>query len=92
MRSLDDKARKAKGKKAAIGPDIDLDAYSLESPAHGELKNLQVLPAADREKMALAGLDISKGGAPVRIFRKMPSPYTLVPTRTAWKSSPSRRP
>ncbi len=61
MRSLDDKAREAKGKKAAIGPDIDLDAYSLESPAHGELKDLQVLPAADREKMALAGLDISEG-------------------------------
>jgi len=62
MRSLDDKARKAKSKKSGIGPDIDLAAYSLESPAHGEMKDLQGLPPADREKMALAGLDIDTEG------------------------------
>ncbi len=59
MRSLDDKAHGAIDKKAAIGPDIDLGAYSLENPQHADIKNLEVLSEADREKMTLAGLDIS---------------------------------
>ncbi|MDD5722929.1 MAG: SufD family Fe-S cluster assembly protein [Syntrophales bacterium] len=60
MRSLDDRAHEAKDKKAAIGPDVDLDAYSLESPTHVDVKNLNLMPEADKEKMAFAGLDISE--------------------------------
>jgi len=60
MRSLDDLAYKAKDKKAAIGPDIDLDTYSIESPLHADVKNLDTIPKEDREKMTLAGLDASE--------------------------------
>jgi len=60
MRSLDDLAYKAKDKKAAIGPDIDLDTYSIESPLHADVKNLNTIPKEDREKMTLAGLDASE--------------------------------
>ena len=60
MRSLDERAREAKEKKAAIGPDIDLADYSLESPRHADIKNLKVLSQEDRERMALAGLDINE--------------------------------
>ncbi len=60
MRSLDDKAREAKDKEAAIGPDIDLNAYSLESPRHADIKTLKVLSQEDGERMALAGLDIDE--------------------------------
>ncbi len=62
MRSLDDKAHEAKDKKAAIGPDIDLNTYSLDSPQHAAVKDLKVMPGADKEKMAFAGLDISEEG------------------------------
>ncbi len=62
MRSLDEKAYEAKDKKAEIGPDIDLNTYSLESTAHADLKNLDDLPAEDQERMTLAGLDVSEEG------------------------------
>ncbi len=61
MRSLDEMAKEAKDKKAAIGPDVDLDTYSLESPKHSELKDLKVLSSVDRETMAFAGIDIKEG-------------------------------
>jgi len=51
MRGLDDMAYKAKDKKAAIGPDIDLDSYSLESATHADVKNLNTIPKEDRERM-----------------------------------------
>lgn len=60
MRSLDNRAQEAKDKKAVIGPDIDLSAYSLESPQHRDIKTLTVLSQEDRERMTLAGLDISE--------------------------------
>jgi len=53
-------ARKAKDKKAAIGPDIDLDTYSLESSIHEDVKNLDTLSKGDQERMILAGLDVSE--------------------------------
>ncbi len=62
MRSLDEKAYEAKDKKAEIGPDIDLNTYSLESTAHADLKNLDDLPAEDQERMTLAGFDVSEEG------------------------------
>lgn len=75
MRSLDERARGARDKKATIGPDIDLDTYSIESPRHADITNLKVLSQEDRERMALAGLDtnederagtyIQKDGVPI---------------------------
>ena len=57
MRDLDNKASEAKDKKAAIGPDVELDSYSVEPPAHEAIQDLKSLPEADKERMLLAGID-----------------------------------
>jgi Fe-S cluster assembly scaffold protein SufB len=57
MRDLDHKASEAKDKKAAIGPDVELDAYSVEPPAHETIQDLKSLPEEDKERMLLAGID-----------------------------------
>jgi len=62
MRGLDEMADRAKDKKAAIGPDVDLKSYSLESPAQSDIKNLGALSKVDRARMILAGLDVTEEG------------------------------
>ncbi|MEA3470408.1 MAG: SufD family Fe-S cluster assembly protein [Thermodesulfobacteriota bacterium] len=57
MRDLDKKASEAKDKKAAIGPDVELDSYSVKPSAHETIQNLKSLPEADKERMLLAGID-----------------------------------
>ena len=62
MRELDEKALNAKGKKASIGPDVDLDAYSLKSKEHEEVEDLNGLSEDDKERMIFAGVDTSEKG------------------------------
>ncbi|NVL90404.1 MAG: SufD family Fe-S cluster assembly protein [Desulfobacterales bacterium] len=57
MRDLDEKALQAKEKKAAIGPDIDLDSYRSEPVPHDYLEDIGALSEADKKQMILAGVD-----------------------------------
>ena len=57
MRDLDEKAREAKEKKAALGADIDLDAYQSEPVPHDYVDDLQAISEADKERMIQAGVD-----------------------------------
>jgi Fe-S cluster assembly scaffold protein SufB len=57
MRDLKEKALQAKDKKAKLGVDIDLDAYSSETVQHEYLDDLSKLSEPDRERMILAGVD-----------------------------------
>jgi Fe-S cluster assembly scaffold protein SufB len=57
MRDLDEKALQAKEKKATLGLDVDLDAYSSEPVSHDYVDDLRTLPEADKKRMILAGVD-----------------------------------
>ncbi|MBW1860566.1 MAG: SufD family Fe-S cluster assembly protein, partial [Deltaproteobacteria bacterium] len=57
MRDLDEKARQAEEKKAALGADIELDDYQTDPVSHDYVENLEELPDADKERMILAGVD-----------------------------------
>lgn len=56
MRDIDDKALAARNKKAALGPDIDIDVYPSEPVPHEYVKDLQTLSEADKKRMILAGI------------------------------------
>jgi Fe-S cluster assembly scaffold protein SufB len=56
MRDVDDKALAARNKKAALGPDIDIDVYPSEPVPHEYVKDLQTLSEADKKRMILAGI------------------------------------
>jgi Fe-S cluster assembly scaffold protein SufB len=57
MRDLDQKAQKAKDKKAGLGPDIDLRTFQSEPVSHEYLQDLQALSEQDKKRMILAGVD-----------------------------------
>lgn len=57
MRDLEGKALEAKGKKAKLGRDIDLDAYGSESVPHDYVEDLNALSEGDKKRMILAGVD-----------------------------------
>ncbi|MBW2266390.1 MAG: hypothetical protein JRF28_09595 [Deltaproteobacteria bacterium] len=57
MRDLDEKALKAKDKKAALGQDIDLGMFDSSPVSHNYVKELAVLPTVDKERMLHAGVD-----------------------------------
>lgn len=60
MREIDEKALLAKDKKAALGPDIDLETFSMETAAHEYLEDLTRLPEEDRMRMLEAGVDAAE--------------------------------
>jgi len=60
MRNLTDKAREAKDKKAAIGPDVDLATFTAEPVKHDYVKDLKTLPVVDRDRLIQAGIDASE--------------------------------
>jgi len=62
MADFDDKAREAKEKKAALGPDIDLETYCVEGECHLPVEKLDELPQEDKELMLKAGVDASEEG------------------------------
>jgi hypothetical protein len=57
MRDLEGKALQAKGKKAKLGRDIDLDAYGAESVFHDYMEDLDALSEGDKKRMILTGVD-----------------------------------
>jgi len=62
MRDLDERALKAKEKKAALGPDVDLSTFTAEPVQHGALKSLSQLSDEDRQQMIKAGIDAQETG------------------------------
>ena len=60
MRDIDEKAVRARDKKAAIGPDVDLETFSDEAVAHEYMEDLGRLPEEDRRRMMDAGVDTSE--------------------------------
>jgi len=57
MRDLDDKAARARDKKAGLGPDIDLSTFQSQSVSHMYVQDLKTLSQQDRKQMILAGVD-----------------------------------
>jgi hypothetical protein len=62
MRDVDERALKAKEKKAALGPDVDLSTFTAEPVKHGALSNLGQLSDEDRNQMVKAGIDAQEAG------------------------------
>ncbi len=62
MHEIDKKAKEAKEKKAAYGPDIDLDDYCTEGECHLPVEKPEELPEEDRSIMLKAGVDTSEEG------------------------------
>ncbi len=59
---MDEKAAKARDKKAAIGPDIDLNSFTAEPTDHRYLEDLTKLPMIDRQRILESGVDASEDG------------------------------
>jgi len=59
---MNEKAAQALEKKAALGPDIDLSAYTSEPTKHRYLKDLTKLPMIDRERILASGVVASEEG------------------------------
>ncbi len=57
MRNLDQMALEAKGKKAGLGTDINLDEYTSDAVPHSYLEDLRTLPEEDKKRLMLAGID-----------------------------------
>jgi Fe-S cluster assembly scaffold protein SufB len=57
MRDLDEMALQAKGKKAGLGTDINLDEYTSDAVPHSYLEDLRTLPEEDKKRLMLAGID-----------------------------------
>lgn len=57
---LNKKAAKALKKKAALGPDIDLDAYSAVARNHPPVEELTLLSQEDQDRMIGAGVDVEE--------------------------------
>jgi Fe-S cluster assembly scaffold protein SufB len=59
MHDLNDKADRAKDKKAMLGPDIDLGTFTDEPVAHPYMEDLSRLAEEDKQKILQAGVDTS---------------------------------
>jgi Fe-S cluster assembly scaffold protein SufB len=62
MHEIDRKAQDAREKKAAYGPDIDLEAFSAEGESHVPLESPKELPEEDKSVMLKAGVDAGEEG------------------------------
>lgn len=60
MRDLNEKALKAKEKKAALGPDVDLSTFTAEPVDHPYMGDLSALPEDDKQRMIQAGVDVKE--------------------------------
>jgi Fe-S cluster assembly scaffold protein SufB len=75
MHSIDDlkeRASRARGKKAALGPDIDLDEFEKAASPHKYLadEDLCKLPEDDQRRLVMAGLDLTEKGRGGTFFQK----------------------
>lgn len=55
--TVKEKAKTAEKKHAAIGPDIDLSAYSVQTEEHGEIQRLKGLSEEVKERAVTVGID-----------------------------------
>ena len=62
MHVLDEKANKAKDKKAALGTDIDLDSFSSKAEPHAYTEDLKVLTEEEKKRLIMAGVDADEQG------------------------------
>src|SRR3989337_4210787 len=53
-------AKKAEKKPSAIGPDVDLSAYSAEVKEHGKIQRLKELSVEVKEKAISVGVDLEE--------------------------------
>ncbi|MGB7067555.1 MAG: SufD family Fe-S cluster assembly protein, partial [Syntrophobacteria bacterium] len=60
MRNLDfdQRATKAKERKAALGTDIDLSTFTADPVPHDYVEDLKVLSEEDQERLLMAGVDV----------------------------------
>jgi hypothetical protein len=54
---LAERAEKARGKKAAFGPDIPLESYTSNAPAHKKILTLKTLPSNYQSQSLGVGID-----------------------------------
>jgi Fe-S cluster assembly scaffold protein SufB len=57
MSDLNEKAARARNKKAALGTDIELEDYISAAPEHGALKDPGQLTDEEKQRLVLAGVD-----------------------------------
>jgi Fe-S cluster assembly scaffold protein SufB len=69
---LREKASKAADKKAAIGPDINLDEFDTAPVPHSYLadEDLCELPQEEQQRLIMAGLDVTQKGRGGTFFQK----------------------
>ncbi|MGZ4914818.1 MAG: SufD family Fe-S cluster assembly protein, partial [Halobacteriota archaeon] len=57
---LTERAEKARGKKAAYGPDIPLESYTSRAPAHEKVQTLKMLPSNYQKESLGVGVDAAE--------------------------------
>jgi Fe-S cluster assembly scaffold protein SufB len=69
---LKEKAAKAVDKRAAIGPDIDLEQFETTPVEHGYLsdKQLQGLPDIEKQRLVMSGVDVYESERGGTYFQK----------------------
>ncbi len=60
MRDIDEKALKAKEKKAALGPDVDLATFTADPVDHPYMQDLTKMPEEDRLRLIQTGIDVKE--------------------------------
>jgi len=71
-KQLKKKAEKARDKKAAIGPDIDLDEFDDAPVPHSYLadEDMCALPESDQKRLIMAGMDVTQKDRGGTYFQK----------------------
>jgi Fe-S cluster assembly scaffold protein SufB len=71
-KQLKEKAEKARDKKAAIGPDIDLDEFDDAPVPHAYLadEDMCALPESDQARLIMAGMDVTQKDRGGTYFQK----------------------
>jgi hypothetical protein len=69
---LKERAEKALGKKAAIGPDIDLETFVAEGASHKYLSDEDMLnlPEQEKQRLVLSGVDVAEKERGGTFFQK----------------------
>ena len=62
MRDVNEKAAKAKDKKASLGMDIDLGSFTDEPVPHPYMEDLTKIPEEDQKKIVQTGIDATEAG------------------------------
>ncbi len=68
LSDIEERAQKARKKKALYGPDVSLESYESEAAPHGEVKSTEELPSEVKKAALDVGVSLDKesSGAYVR--------------------------